>query len=147
MNTPARILIVEDNPDDEALLMRQLKKAELHEHIKAIHDGGEALKYLTDDQSDSSTLAAVFLDLKLPTISGLKLLTAIRSDDRLRHLPVIVMTSSNSPKDLQKCKDLGVFSYVAKPLTFSSFAKAFADTYHTTRNGTPAEAVPHSVME
>jgi len=147
MNTPTRILIVEDNPDDHALLMRQLKKAELDEHIKAVQDGGEAFKYLTDVNSDSPTLAAVFLDLKLPTISGLQLLEQIRSHDRIRHLPVIVMTSSNSPEDLKKCKDLGVFSYVAKPLTFSSFAKAFADTFHMIRTGTSPETVRYSATE
>ena len=103
-----RILIVEDNPDDEVLLMRQLRKAELHEHVKAIHDGGKALAYLTGESCPIKELLAVFLDLKLPIISGLQLLEAIRSDERIKNLPVIVMTSSNDPKHLERCCELGV---------------------------------------
>ena len=133
MKTLRRILMIEDNPDDEALLMRQLKKAELEKHVKVIHDGGKALDYLTDERFRCEDLAAIFLDLKLPTISGLKILETLRADDRLRDLPVIVMTSSNIPEELERCRELGVSCYVSKPLTFSSFAKAFADTFHARR--------------
>ncbi len=131
--TERRILMVEDNSDDEALLLRQLKKAGLEKHIKVIHDGGRALDYLTDERFQCEQLAAVFLDLHLPTVSGLQLLEAIRSNDRLRDLPIIVMTSSNEPAELEKCRQLGVSCYVAKPLTFSSFAKAFADAFGARR--------------
>lgn len=133
MKTVPRILIIEDNPDDEVLLMRQLRKAELHEHVKAIHDGDKALAYLTDERYPNDNLATIFLDLKLPKISGLRLLQAIRHDERIKHLPVIVMTSSNDPQDLEKCRELGVSCFVQKPLTFASFAKAFADTFHARR--------------
>jgi len=133
MKSDPRILIVEDNPDDEALLMRQLRKAELHEHVKAIHDGSKALAYLTDERYPNTNLAAVFLDLNLPKLSGLQLLEAIRTDSRIRHLPVIVMTSSNDPAELERCRELGVSCFVQKPLTFASFAKAFADTFHAQR--------------
>jgi CheY-like chemotaxis protein len=75
----------------------------------------------------------VFLDLQLPTLTGLQLLEAIRADDRIKDVPVIVMTSSNDPADLDRCRELGVFSFVQKPLTFASFAKAFADTFHARR--------------
>ncbi len=135
MNTPKRILIIEDNPDDEALLLRQLKKAELDRHIQVINDGGEALNFLTGKQFKCEELAAVFLDLRLPRIDGLKILEVINSDRRLRSIPVIVMTSSNSPEELDKCRELGVAAFVQKPLTFSSFAKAFADTFHARREG------------
>ena len=108
-------------------------KAELHEHVKAIHDGAKALAYLTDERYPSKDLAAVFLDLQLPRLTGLQLLEAIRSDERIKHLPVIVMTSSNDPKDLDRCSELGVSCFVQKPLTFASFAKAFADTFHAQR--------------
>lgn len=128
-----RILIIEDDSDDEVLLLRQLKKADLEEHVKTIHDGGKALDYLTDERFKTNNLAAIFLDLKLPTVEGIKLLEVIRSDDSLHHLPVIVMTSSNSSQDLSRCRELGVSCYVSKPLTFSSFAKAFADTFHVRR--------------
>jgi two-component system, response regulator len=125
--------MIEDNPDDEALLLRQLKKAELDEHIQVIHDGAKALAYLTTERNKCEDLAAVFLDLKLPSLSGLKILEAVRGDERLRNIPVIVMTSSNNPEELDRCRELGVSCYVSKPMTFSSFAKAFADTYHARR--------------
>src|ERR1700761_2257203 len=124
MKTDPRILIIEDNPDDEALLMRQLSKAELAEHVKAIRDGKSALEYIADKRNLAETLAAIFLDLKLPRLNGLKLLEAIRADDRTTNIPVIVMTSSNSPQELEACRILGVSCFVSKPLTLSSFAKA-----------------------
>ena len=145
MKSPTRILIIEDNLDDETLLMRQLKKADLHDHIKAIHDGGKALAYLTEKQNRTNGLAAIFLDLHLPTISGLKLLEAIKSDARTQHIPVIVMTSSNSPEELERCKELGVSCYLQKPLTISSFAKAFADTFHARRSAGEPRAMVSSV--
>ena len=140
MTIAHRILIVEDNPDDEVLLMRQLKKADMHEHVKVIDSGDKALAYLMDERYPCKDLLAVFLDLKLPKISGLKLLEAIRSDERIRHLPVIVLTSSNDPKHLERCSELGVSSFVQKPLTFASFAKAFADTFHAQREARYAHA-------
>ena len=85
MKTGKRILIIEDNPDDEALLFRQLKKAQLDGHIKVIHDGGKALKYLTDLRFNCEDLAAVFLDLRLPTMSGIEILEAIRAQKRLEN--------------------------------------------------------------
>ena len=133
MKALRRILIIEDNPDDEALLLRQLKKAELEKHVKVIHDGAEAMEYLKNSRTKCEDLAAVFLDLKLPKIDGLRLLEAIRSNERLKELSVVVMTSSNSPEELAKCRELGVSCYVQKPLTLSSFAKAFADTFHARR--------------
>jgi two-component system response regulator len=133
MKPERRILIIEDNPDDEALLLRQLKKAELDRHIRVIPDGGKALTYLLNTKYQCEELAAVFLDLKLPTLSGLNILETIRFTERLENLAVIVMTSSNEPDELARCKELGVSCFVEKPLTFSSFAKAFADTFHAQR--------------
>jgi two-component system, response regulator len=139
MKSPRHILIIEDNTDDEALLLRQLKKAKLERHIKVIHDGGKALEYLMDERFKCEDLAAIFLDLHLPTIDGLQLLEAIRSESRLQKIPVIVMTSSNAPEEMEKCRELGVTSYVNKPLTFSSFAKAFADTFQDRRVSNPVD--------
>jgi two-component system response regulator len=138
MKTERRILIIEDNPDDEALLLRQLKKAGLERHVKVIHDGGQALDYLTDEQFQCDNLVAIFLDLKLPTVDGLTLLENIRSQENLRDLAVVVMTSSNSTEELERCRELGVSCYVQKPLTLSSFAKAFADTFQARRAKTAA---------
>ena len=139
MKTPRHILMIEDNPDDEALLLRQLKKAELERHIKVIHDGGKALEYLMDERFKCEDLAAIFLDLHLPTIDGLRILEAIKSEVRLQNVPVVVMTSSNAPEELEKCHELGVSSYINKPVTFSSFAKAFADTFQNRRVSNSAD--------
>jgi CheY-like chemotaxis protein len=133
-----QILIIEDNADDQLLLLRQLRNAGLAQHIKIISNGGEALHYLKDENLKGADLAAIFLDLKLPKVSGLKVLESLRTRDALSNVPVIVMTSSNAPEDLEKCKELGVYSFVQKPLTFSSFAKAFADSFHARRDGASA---------
>jgi two-component system response regulator len=131
METPkTRILIVEDNPDDEALLMHQLRKAQLHQHVKVIGDGQAAFDFLTATDSRCEELVAMFLDLQLPSMSGLDLLEKVRSHDRIANLPVIVMTSSNSPADLEKCQKLGVSCYVQKPVTFTTFSKAIAESFH-----------------
>jgi CheY-like chemotaxis protein len=139
MKSPRQILMIEDNSDDEALLLRQLKKAKLERHIRVIHDGGKALEYLMDERFKCEDLAAIFLDLRLPTIDGLRILEAIKSEGRLQNVPVVVMTSSNAPEELEKCHELGVSSYINKPVTFSSFAKAFADTFQNRRVSNPAD--------
>ena len=129
MKPLTRILIVEDNADDEALVLRELKKADMADHVMVIRDGAKALSFLSDKDFNSEGFAAVFLDLKLPKASGLKVLETIRKQERTRRLTVIIMTSSNSPEELERCRELGVSCYVSKPLTFSSFAKAFADSF------------------
>jgi CheY-like chemotaxis protein len=128
---PTKILIVEDNSDDEALLMRQLEKADLHTQVKVIPDGGQALAYLMNEQHQCEGLVAIFLDLKLPNLTGLQLLRAIRNLDRLSHLPVILMTSSNDPKELEGCRTLGISAFVPKPVTFATFTRAVASTFHS----------------
>jgi CheY-like chemotaxis protein len=125
-----RILIVEDNPDDEALLMRQLQKAHLDQHVKVIGDGRAALEYLTDTNAQCEELVAIFLDLSLPSMSGLLLLEKVRAHDRIGHLPIIVMTSSNASRDLEQCQKLGVSCYLQKPITITTFTKAIADSFH-----------------
>jgi two-component system response regulator len=128
---PTKILIVEDNPDDEALLMRQLEKADLHTQVKVIPDGGQALAYLMNKEHGGESLVAIFLDMKLPTLTGVQLLRAIRTMDRLSHLPVILMTSSNDPNEIERCRALGISAFVPKPVTFATFANAVASTFHS----------------
>ncbi len=130
---PIRILIVEDNSDDEELLIRQLQKARLDQHVRVIGDGKIAADFLTDINSPTEDLVAMFLDLDLPSMNGLHLLEKVRSNHRTRHLPVIIMTSSNAPEVLEKCRNLGVSCYVPKPITFTSFTKAVADSFHAPR--------------
>ena len=131
-NPPVRVLVVEDNPDDRDLLLRQLRKSGMDNHIKFISNGQEALDFLLNLEASSMAdeLIALFLDLKLPSLSGLELLQRLRLRDEFQHLPVIVMTSSNDPKDLEECSRLKVTNYVSKPVSFTSFSKAVADVFH-----------------
>jgi two-component system response regulator len=130
-----RVLVVEDNDDDRELLLRQLRKTGMDSHVKFISNGQEALEFLTKPRavSLSEDLIAIFLDLKLPSLSGLELLRRLRVRDELQDTPVIVMTSSNDPKDLEECRRLKVTNYVSKPVTFTSFSKAVADVFHLPR--------------
>lgn len=130
-----RVIVIEDNEDDRILLLRQLKAANMSEMVKFIADGQDAIDYF---QTNMDTLAAslmvIFLDLKLPSVTGLDVLRKMRSMEALNHVPVIVMTSSNNPKDLQECQALRVCKWVEKPITFDSFSKAVADTFHQTKD-------------
>ena len=130
-----RILIVEDDSNDRELLMRQIQKAGLDTQVKTVDDGQHALAFLL---SNSEDLVAMFLDLHLPGLSGLEILEEVRTHASLKALPVVVMTSSNHPDDLEKCRRLGVASYVQKPVTFASFSKAIADTFHPKRSAAGA---------
>lgn len=123
------ILIVEDNPTDAELMVRVLRRAKVANAITVVEDGAEALDYLLgtgahSDRPNHGTPRAVLLDLKLPKLSGLEVLRHIRSDDRLRHLPVVVVTSSSEEPDIAEAYRLGVNSYVVKPVEFERFAEA-----------------------
>jgi CheY-like chemotaxis protein len=125
---PTRILIVEDNADDVVLLMRQLQKADLHTQVKVIADGGQALTYLTAEGKACENLVAIFLDMQLPTLSGLQLLKAIRTLEGTMHLPVVVMTSTGDSGQMAECRALGISAFVDKPVTFFTFTNAIANT-------------------
>ena len=127
-----RVVVIEDNADDQELLLRQLRKSGMDTHVKFIANGQEALDFLINPNSASigKELIAVFLDLKLPSLNGLELLRRIRATDHLQNLPVIVMTSSNDPKDMEECRRLKVTSYVSKPVSFTTFSKSVADVFH-----------------
>jgi CheY-like chemotaxis protein len=114
------ILVVEDNADDSFLLTRQLARAHFEDCVTVIGNGQDAFDYL----QRTSTPLAVFLDLKLPGMSGVELLEKIRQDDRLRSVPVIVMTGSLDPRDVETCNGLGVTAYLPKPVGLSTFIKA-----------------------
>jgi two-component system response regulator len=125
------ILLVEDNPDDEALTLRALKKKNIANEVVVARDGAEALDYLfakgAYQERDGSVLPAVILlDLKLPKIDGLEVLRGIRADQRTRFLPVVVLTSSNEEKDLLNSYSYGCNSYIRKPVDFDDFAEAIA---------------------
>jgi len=124
-----RVLVVEDNLDDSDLLVRQLQKNNFSGCVKVIPEGGHAWSLLQDEVCGE--LLAIFLDLKLPSMGGIKLLRKIRSRSALTDVPVFVMTSSNSLKDLDDCTQLGVNGYMTKPVTYLAFAKAVADLFHS----------------
>ena len=130
MNDPDKvILLVEDNPDDEALTMRALKQSKLANEIVITRDGNEALEFLFATgkyagRDVSHTPAVILLDLKLPKLSGLEVLQQLRGDPRTRLVPVVVLTSSSEDEDMMRSYQLGANSYVRKPVVFGRFADA-----------------------
>jgi len=123
------ILLVEDNPDDEALTLRALKKNNILNEVVVAHDGVEALDYLFGTgthagRNPSHLPQVVLLDLKLPKVDGLEVLRRIRADERTKLLPVVVLTSSKEDQDLLKSYSLHANSYVRKPVDFTQFTEA-----------------------
>ncbi|HWP34686.1 MAG TPA: response regulator [Thermodesulfobacteriota bacterium] len=123
------ILLVEDNPDDEALTLRALKKHNIANEVVVARDGAEALDWLFGTGAhagrDPRILPeVVLLDLKLPKVDGLEVLARIRADARSRRLPVVILTSSNEERDIVESYDRGANSYVRKPVDFAQFAEA-----------------------
>jgi two-component system response regulator len=138
-DTSVRVIVIEDNADDSELLLRQLRKSGMGEHVKFIANGQQALDFLIGPgaQASADELIAIFLDLKLPSLNGLELLRRLRAHkkNKLRNLPVIIMTSSNNPADMEECKRLNVTGYVPKPVSFTTFSKAVADVFHLPKAG------------
>jgi len=123
------ILLVEDNPDDEALTLRALKKNNIRNEVVIAHDGAEALDYLfgTGQYIGRNTDVlpqVVLLDLKLPKVEGLEVLRRVRADKRTKLLPVVILTSSNEEQDRIDGYGLGANSYVRKPVDFTQFMEA-----------------------
>lgn len=123
------ILLVEDNPDDEALTLRALKRNNILNEVIVARDGAEALDYLfaqgTHSGRDAGKLPeVVLLDLKLPKLDGLEVLRRIRSEPLTRRLAVVILTSSNEERDIVAGYDLGANSYIRKPVDFNQFMEA-----------------------
>lgn len=122
------ILLVEDNPDDEKLTVRALKKNNIVNEVAIARDGVEALDYLFGTGShagrDASALPAlILLDLKLPKLDGQEVLLRIRADDRTKRLPVVILTSSREEQDLVNGYNGGANSYIRKPVDFTQFTE------------------------
>ena len=123
------ILLVEDNPDDEALTLRALTRNGIRHQVQVAHDGVEALNYLFGrgehrDRDTSRLPTVTLLDLKLPRVDGLEVLRQVRAHDRTRFLPVVILTSSREEQDLVEGYSLGVNSYIRKPVDFTQFTEA-----------------------
>ncbi len=128
-NSDRVILLVEDNPDDEALTLRALKARNIANEVVIARDGAEALDWLFArgayaGRNASQAPEVVLLDLKLPKIDGLEVLKQLRANEQTRYLPVVVLTSSNEERDLVDSYRLGANSYVRKPVSFDEFADA-----------------------
>jgi two-component system response regulator len=123
------ILLVEDNPDDELLTLRALRKNNVLNEVVVARDGVEALDYLFGTgeyagRDTSVTPQLILLDLKLPKIDGLEVLKRLRADERTRLLPVVILTSSREQQDMLDGYGLGANSYVRKPVNFEQFVRA-----------------------
>jgi two-component system response regulator len=123
------ILLVEDNPDDEALTLRALAKNNIQNEVVIAHDGVEALDFLFgtgsyEGRDLSNEPQVILLDLNLPRIDGLEVLRRLRADERTRLLPVVILTSSLEEQDRIKGYGLGANSYVRKPVDFGEFVEA-----------------------
>ena len=121
------ILLVEDNPDDEALTLRAFKKNNITNEILVARDGAEALDYLLGSGGSGRAIIepqVVLLDLKLPKVDGLEVLRRLRAEERTRLLPIVILTSSKEDRDVIESYRLGCNSYVRKPVSFDEFLEA-----------------------
>ena len=123
------ILMVEDNANDEALTLHELAKYQLTNRVQVVRDGQEALEYVfctgryaTRDINDQPNV--ILLDIKLPFVDGLEVLRRIKSDNRTRTIPVVMLTSSREERDLVESYRLGVNSYIVKPVDFDQFKES-----------------------
>lgn len=139
----ATILLVEDNPEEEALTLRAFKKNNIHNKISVVHDGEEALDYLFcrnayADRDPNDLPKLTLLDLKLPKMNGLDVLRHLRADPRTRLMPVVLLTASNEEQDVVQGYSNGANSYVRKAVDFTQFVESIRQigTYWLTLNET-----------
>lgn len=139
------ILLVEDNPDDEALTLRAFKKNNIGNHVVVAHDGVEALDFLFcrgayADRDPHEKPQVILLDLKLPKVDGLEVLRRIRAEESTSRLPVVILTSSSEEQDLIQSYSLGANSYIRKPVDFNQFMEAVRQLglYWLVLNKTPS---------
>jgi two-component system response regulator len=129
-NHPVRhrptFLLVEDSPDDEALLARAYADAGIEASIAVVRDGEEALRWLSANRD----VGVVLLDLNLPGMHGFEVLEFAREDPRLKHVPIVVFTSSDNPRDVERAYALGATSYVLKPIDYQVFSRTVREVLH-----------------
>ena len=129
MNTSAAmppILLVEDNPMDLDLTLRAFSKKKFANQIQVARDGEEALAFLPRWEAGEALPAVILLDINLPKVNGLEVLRQLKAHERYRRIPVVVLTSSREDRDLKTAYDLGVNSYIEKPVSFTKFIEVAA---------------------
>ncbi len=119
------ILLVEDNPDDANLAIRALKKNNLANHVLHLEDGQKALDYIFNEENAMPRL--ILLDLKMPKVDGLEVLKKLKSDEKKKLIPVVMLTSSKEESDIVRTYQLGVNAYIVKPVDFDQFVRAVTD--------------------
>ena len=125
---PIDLLLIEDQPSDAELALRALEELTVGGRIQLVEDGAEALDFVFGrgnyaDREIADAPALILLDLKLPKVSGLEVLRRLKSDERTRDIPVIVLSSSKEDRDVERCYEMGVNSYVVKPVDFGQFTE------------------------
>ncbi len=138
------ILIIEDNRQDEVMILDAFREQNIHDKIRVLHDGEEALDYFFGPhgclrKADIWHPKFVLLDLKLPKVGGLEVLKCLKSDERARNIPIIIFTSSNEAKDRNESYRLGANSYIVKPMDADCFSRFVVDiaSYWLMMNRTP----------
>lgn len=131
-NQKVEILLVEDNPSDEELTMRALKKYKLSNNIFVVRDGSEALDYIFgtgkySGRDSNNHPKVILLDLKLPKVDGLEVLRRVKADPKTKHIPVVVLTSSSEERDVVESYHLGANSYIVKPVDFKQFTESIRE--------------------
>ena len=132
MTKEVEILLVEDNASDAEMTIHALKQNNLANKLLHVRDGAAALDFIFAkgafvDRQINNKPKVILLDLKMPKVNGIEVLQKIREDDRTKTIPVVVLTSSKEDPDIKKCYDLGVNSYVVKPVEFDQFQRAISE--------------------
>ncbi len=126
MNTPLEVLLIEDNPHDAELAIRALTELNLADHLIHLIDGQEALDFLFgtgayEGRDVNQLPKVILLDLKLPKVNGIEVLRELRANERMKCIPVVILTSSREERDISEAYHLGANSYVVKPMNFQSY--------------------------
>lgn len=132
MNYEVELLLIEDNNSDAEMTIRALKKNNLANKIVRLKDGAEALDFIFAegiyaDRKVENSPKVILLDLKMPKVNGIEVLERVKSDERTKKIPIVVLTSSQEDPDIKECYRLGVNSYVVKPVKFDEFMKAISE--------------------
>ncbi len=140
MNSQPPILLVEDNPMDVDLALRAFKKRRLMNPIEVSRDGEEALAWIARWEAGEALPAVVLLDLKLPRVDGLEVLRQIKAHEKLRGVPIVVLTTSADSQDVRRAYELGANSYIVKPVDFDKFVEVASqiEVYWTVLNSRPS---------